>query len=378
MFETRGPRSRETPPAVPARGEAVQLSSPTQLKEELRGIDGFAAQEARLKPPQGKSGAGGETLLVDDQQLFATPARIAESNAKLAAAGTNGSFIRLGAGTAKQQLGDKALQRVEPRWVAHERPGEHAGEQAANMPGGKDSEGKRGGKDRGMALARDCGKASAAIMGSGMFDKEAVYREGGQEQQTSAPTANMMSNEVYLDLVPDFVADPKNAGFLKDGVHFTRTPEGGQSPKIPATAAEAEAMYWELGEAGRDAFDRAAGINAYADPEIGEAYVTTTERAMPGFEEASDMTWNYHWAGVVMKDGPDNITLEAFAVTQAKADAAKVPTIEYVDRHWSFALYGGVDERGEVVDRERTFHEQRLATAEHGNRASTLRVGAKD
>jgi len=199
MFETQP--ARTTPRGSDANSGDVGRQS-VQLKGELRATEGVAAQEERLRPPER------ETLLAGEQELYATPARIAESNAKLAAAGPRGSFIQLGAGApATAAVGDKAggkaLQRVEPQWVAHEQTGEHASAQAANKPRGKDSEGKAGRTDRGMALATDCGQASAAIMGTGMFDKEAVYREQGQEQKLGAPTAGMMSRDVYLDLVPD-------------------------------------------------------------------------------------------------------------------------------------------------------------------------------
>jgi len=151
---------------------------------------------------------------------------------------------------------------------------------------------------------------------------------------------------------------------VKGDVHFTVGADGKHVPEVPAVGGDAQPMYWALGAEGRVAFDREAGINDYADPEIGEAYVTATEREMPDFEDVSDKIWNYHWAGVVMKDGSDNITLEAAAVTWEKADAAKVRTFDYVERHWKFARYGGVGEDGEAADRQRTF----IPPAAHGNR----------
>lgn len=70
------------------------------------------------------------------------------------------------------------------------------------------------------------------------------------------------------------------------------------------------------------------------------------------------MTWNFHWAGVVMKDGTDNITLENYADGKG---------YDSVNTDWNFQMYG-------TVKKGQTFHEQHLATGTHANRASTFKV----
>jgi hypothetical protein len=42
-----------------------------------------------------------------------------------------------------------------------------------------------------------------------------------------------------------------------------------------------------------------------ANPEVGSNYYT----ALP--KNAANLGWNYHWAGVILKDGGDNVTLES-------------------------------------------------------------------
>jgi hypothetical protein len=57
-----------------------------------------------------------------------------------------------------------------------------------------------------------------------------------------------------------------------------------------------------------------------------------TEADMPGFRETSSKTWNFHWAGVVLGDGADNVMLENFAVTGAYARSKGVAQGAFVDR----------------------------------------------
>ena len=48
-------------------------------------------------------------------------------------------------------------------------------------------------------------------------------------------------------------------------------------------------MYQRLKLAGRDVFDKAAGINHFANPNVGESYTMATEANMPGFKKAGDI-----------------------------------------------------------------------------------------
>jgi hypothetical protein len=75
---------------------------------------------------------------------------------------------------------------------------------------------------------------------------------------------------------------------------------------------------------------------------------------MPGFKKNKGMTWNFHWAGVVMKDGDNNVTLENYAVALDGPDG-----YAYVDRAWAFQMYG-------TKKVGQTFHEGHLASRTHG------------
>jgi len=68
------------------------------------------------------------------------------------------------------------------------------------------------------------------------------------------------------------------------------------------------APYEKLSDVDKDALDKKAGINRYADPSVGQAYTVSS-----GGAPKSNMTWNYHWGGVIMKAGSDNVTMEGYA-----------------------------------------------------------------
>ena len=102
----------------------------------------------------------------------------------------------------------------------------------------------------------------------------------------------------------------------------------------------------------------------------------STEGGMPGFAKQSEMTWNFHWAGVIMKDGGDNATLENYAIMfketgDPKKDAEnREKAYNWVNRDWVFQLYGTLKEG-------QSFHEQHLDSGTHGNRASSYAAGGR-
>lgn len=64
-------------------------------------------------------------------------------------------------------------------------------------------------------------------------------------------------------------------------VHYSGSKENRTQP---TNADQARAQYWALGEEGRLVFDKYAGINTAANPEVGGGYTMNTEYNMPGFE----------------------------------------------------------------------------------------------
>jgi len=281
------------------------------------------------------------------QDLYASAAMIDNANAKLEASGEEGSYLRLvRTGDALEHAG-KSLEKVAPVFTSQG--------DAANAA----LEKKNKGKDEGdkMALWADCGRSSRTVMGSHAdASPHATYNSEGKQKDTDASSnPATYSEQIYLECMPQFMAHPSSAQFLKAGVHYS----GSKDNLIqPDDATHARTQYWELGEDGRRAFDQMAGINSAANPEIGGAYTLNTEGDMPGFKTMGDMTWNFHWAGCVMKDGTDNITLENYADGKG---------YESINTDWNFQMYG-------TVKKGQTFLDEHLASNTHGNRGSAFAI----
>jgi hypothetical protein len=325
----------------------------------------------------------GKSAVVPSQKLFAERSLVTTANAALKNVGKHGSHIKLVEDASKSvtpKVSNTKINRVVPVWVSHGKDdGNHASCTKAN-DGGADSEGV---KSDDLALPSDCGNSSGAVTGSKLDgrDRQVVYNKNGKEQtshgfndpkQKYHDEPHNFSNQVYFDLMPGFIADPANEKYLIRDHHYTET--DGKKTLIKITdALQAKVLYHRLKLVGKDAFDKAAGINHFANPNIGESYTMATEANMPGFKKQGDMTWNFHWAGVVMKDGADNITLENFAVTEETAKEAGVPQGKYIDREWNFDMYGTVDAKGDV-DENQTFHKEHLDSGTHGTHATSMAV----
>lgn len=315
----------------------------------------------------------GKSMLKEDgvgHDLYATDDLIATANAALKNAGDKGSFISLKSGKGQLKVGENTLHHVEP--VMKPTGSDPANKilTDANKPGAKDSAGDTGDS---MALWSDCGRSSRTVMGTDGNGQapHAKYKDGGGVGTTARSyDPASFSDEIYLKEIPKFLASPDAAAYLKDGVHY----ESGDKTKLktPADADEARAMYWELGDAGRRKFDKFAGINTAADPAIGGAYTMATEYNMPGSAEVPGSSrWNFHWGGVIMKDGSNNVTLENYAVGfpptgDAKKDEENAQrAYDWVNHDWNFQMYG-------TAKKGQSFHEEHLGTGTHGTRASTF------
>jgi hypothetical protein len=132
---------------------------------------------------------------------------------------------------------------------------------------------------------------------------------------------------------------------------------GGQMAGLARTLDElSRAEYNKLDQDAKDDFDKQAGINAYADPEIGEAFHMSTGGDEHPDKEEGVGTWNFHWAGVVMKSGSDTMTLENYSVSN----------YEVQNKEWVFQMYG-VGKKGQ------SFHEEhRDVHKQHGDAPTSM------
>jgi hypothetical protein len=115
--------------------------------------------------------------------------------------------------------------------------------------------------------------------------------------------------------------------------------------------------YKSMDPAERDRFDRRTKINRYATPEPGEAWAMSSG----GTPFAGVSTWNFHWAAVVMASADDRVTLENYSVNRPMEQ----------NTNWKFQMYGPQSKSGQ------TFHDQHLATRQHGDMPITMRVGKR-
>ncbi len=117
--------------------------------------------------------------------------------------------------------------------------------------------------------------------------------------------------------------------------------------------AEIMGPYEGMKAADQEAFDDKVEINRHANPGVGEAYTISSG----GPAKSSRSTWNFHWGGVIMKTGGDNVTMENYAGNQTD--------------EWYFQMYG-VPTKGNPRTGQ-TFHEQhRDVHAQHGTTPTTL------
>lgn len=118
-------------------------------------------------------------------------------------------------------------------------------------------------------------------------------------------------------------------------------------------------------------FETEYGINGSIVPEVGQAITQVNDDYEKGQAEIlGEEKWNFHWAGVILKDGTDYITLENCAVELGDATAAEnvinaamilqmnagnhnFNKTDQLNDRWYFRLYGQDD---------KSFHRENLAS----------------
>lgn len=286
---------------------------------------------------------GGKVVKRSDHELYADNALIDDANTKLQR--PDASHVGLAKQGAPVNINGKALTRVTPAFHHHAGDTDNDDLARANTPGNL------------MSLWADCGRSSRVVMGSpNDAAPRASYTAGSTRATTAASSdPSTYSDTIYLRVMPQFLQAKLNFKYLKPGVHYQGSP---RQPIVPATADQARAQYQALPAGARGTFDKYAHINTAANPAIGGGYTMNTEYNMPGSAEVPGRRrWNFHWAGVVLKDAADNITLENYA--NGGYDA--------VNQDWNFEMYG-------TAKKGQSFQEEHLGSGTHGTRASTFEV----
>jgi hypothetical protein len=375
LRHTDGPQSESSPPAVrPRREESPVTRLMADGRPGVLGARGVLALQRHLGNAAvgtllGRASAPGPEPVVQtyvvtsagsrlsenanilkksDHELYATENLVDDANRKLKR--PDASHIGLGISTRIPFNNGKTYAKVRPEF--HHHAGDTANDPlaTANPPSAANL----------LTLWADCGRSSRVVMGvKGGTPPRARWREG---RTASSYRPKDYSDEIYVKVMRRFLVSAKDRPYLVEKVHYTGSP---RVLKYPATADEARAQYAVLPEYVQRHLDKWARINSGANPDVGGGYTMNTEYTMPGSAEVPGRgRWNFHWAGVVLKDGTDNVTLENYAV-------ASVPPVpedyDIANRDWNFEMYG-------TVKKGQTFHDQHLATGTHGTRASTFEV----
>lgn len=317
------------------------------------------------------------------QELYATSANVANAEAKLKA---SGSAISLVQGATKETLSGKTLYQVTPK-LRDTTIGPNDSEDLKKIKSVNDgtrADDDEVTRDDKLALWTDCGRASRTVTG-GLVGAEIGWK-GKTYRTVKSGNPASFSQAIYSACIKVFIKQKEYQQHLKEGVHYNADAKTGDKDYImPTSAKHAREMYYLLGEDGREAFDMAFKVNLGANPDIGGTYTMATEYDMPGFTR-SGFTWNFHWAGVIMKAGADNITLEGYAINASEwikeakqkyskpEDAEKLKTeiarlkrkaARYVDRDFCIQMYG-------TKQASQTFHSEHLDSNTHGSRASSF------
>jgi hypothetical protein len=236
-----------------------------------------------------------------------------------------------------------------------------------------------------MALAHDCGISSARVMGAKPTERRAKFKLEGKQvpsptgypekmktdialkwmQHTRARILKEIKKEKAKKRVYDKKLAKKKSKACQDlingldkliaDIDKTITDAG----KVKSKKKKSEVMwrfYRSLPPPVQRVADEELGINAFAEPEVGEGYTISSG----GKDFPKSETWNFHWAGVVMKSdqGADKITLENDASTRPMGENTK----------WRFQMYGQADQ---------SFHREQKAEKAYGKHPTTMVVKKK-
>ena len=347
----------------------------------------------------GRVSGGGQLILTTSKVLYATSEAIDASRTALSAVGAlvtlapaegvalrGKSFPDLDA-----QFRDREYRRVVPAINGPAVAGKLWERLKQKQPGGS------------FRTYADCyrtGMMAAGLNPAGRNQAEKLPLPGGaggdvpvmsglkaSEAGTASPAARAAAS-FFEHALPRFKT------MLESGAHANKFPPivGDLARYERATGKQkldtGHAVYRVIleNEEARQLFVKEFGINEFASAEIGQALtqVNDPQEKAEGEQEGKDL-WNFHWAGVVMKDGPDYVTLENCAIELAEMNEKELaenadfalpggnllPSKKFMTKQdiisdrWYFQMYGAA---------EQSFHSQNVENVHATPSAITLPV----
>ncbi len=264
-----------------------------------------------------------------NHSFWAEPDLIANSNSTLA---SKKSVIRLktDAGTLKGKAPHDGTERTLARVLPENQSNNTSGET--------------------MEIWADCGKCGRDVMGAGEGSgggrMTAKYRDVHRPWYSKIPILGPLLSLIF--------GGPKE----QTKTTAASSPKGMKeeifNQKLGGTDDKGLKKYQAMSAAEKESFDKETGINRYAAPATGEGFTMSSG----GDPVPGNMTWNFHWAGVVATSGPDRVTLENYSISVPSAKNAE----------WEFQMYGPANKQGQ------TFYEQHKASGQHGDAPTALPV----
>ena len=234
--------------------------------------------------------------------------------------------------------------------------------------------------DMDMLLYADCGRSARTVTGAdggrgdGSGNLAANYKgaDGSAKSAARWESGSFSKSKIVAEHMPSIQPAIQRLISQRQAIiaGWRSAKDEAAKDAIRAQIAGVERAMWSVCEAKlntlspeeRDALEKKMGVNRYADPEVGEAFHISTGGATHPELEKGGKTWNFHWAGVVMKSGSDSLTLENYAVGDYEAQ----------NTEWVYQLYGVGKKSGQ------SFHEQHKDVhKQHGASPTTMSMGKR-
>ncbi len=352
-----------------AKGDGVNSDPALEAEADRAGAKAARGESAGLGNAAGTARAGGPVQMYSvidksnpewrmsanrkiarygKQALYATDDLILAANQKLASVGAYVKLVKTG-----EVSGTGNLAQVMPAWDAERAP----------KTGYHKTLGDKNGGGSHVSHA-DCHRNAQTVMGSnsggGTTDTEHPVLKGGtvldpisnatarndRQMQGDASHATRGSLAFFAHALPRF-ADELDKGVTKDEhadlIKRIRTAGAFDKPD-KQLLDNGWRLYREIMAHGilGPMFSSQFGINEHLEPEVGQGITQINdaiersnepENAKKEKREERDL-WNFHWAGVVMKDGADYVTLENLSVEDHNV----------INGSWYFQMYGPADQ----------------------------------
>ena len=186
----------------------------------------------------------------------------------------------------------------------------------------------------------DCFRTSATVSGfnpGGKVEKEELQLATGnipvitkteaRERGAGDLPAARAAASFFEHAFPTFLEKARADKDIGDGLTEEIWSELRRYKKMPIGVPKTQAapiIYKKIlaHSAAKRLFSKTFGINEALAPRLGTAITQVNDQAEK--EQSEQDKWNFHWAGVIMRDGSDYVTLENCAVELDEATAEEI------------------------------------------------------